>query len=55
MSKKILFFVILFNLLNLNHFAHSEIIPPKKPIQTKEEKQNNNNKNQKYQETIKSK
>ena len=39
MSKKILFFVILFNLLNLNHFAHSEIIPPKKPIQTKEEKQ----------------
>ena len=39
MSKKILFFVILFNLLNLNHFAHSEIIPPKKPVQTKEEKQ----------------
>ena len=39
MSKKILFFVILFNLINLNHFAHSEIIPPKKPIQTKEEKQ----------------
>ena len=39
MSKKILFFVILFNLLNLNHFVHSEIIPPKKPIQTKEEKQ----------------
>ena len=39
MSKKILFFVILFNLLNLNHFVYSEIIPLKKPDQTKEEKQ----------------
>ena len=39
MSKKILFFIILFNLLSLNHFSHSEIIPLKKPIQTKEEKQ----------------
>ncbi len=39
MSKKLLFFVILFNLLNLNNFALSEIIPLKKPIQTKEEKQ----------------
>ena len=39
MSKKLLFFAILFNLLNLNNFAHSEIIPLKKPVQTKEEKQ----------------
>ncbi len=39
MSKKLLIFVILFNLFNLNNFAHSEIIPLKKPIQTKEEKQ----------------
>ena len=37
MSKKFLFFVILFNLLNFNNLVHSEIIPLKKPIQTKEE------------------
>ena len=37
MSKKFLFFVILFNLLNVNNFANSDIIPLKKPIQTKEE------------------
>ena len=39
MSKKLLFFVILFNLLNFYNFANSEIIPLKKPIQTKEETQ----------------
>ena len=37
MSKKFLFFVILFNLLNFNNLVNSEIIPLKKPIQTKEE------------------
>ena len=39
MSRKFLFFLILFNLLNLNNLAISEIIPLKKPIQTKEETQ----------------
>ena len=39
MSKKFLFFVILFNLVNLNNLANSEIIPIKKPVQTKEETQ----------------
>ena len=39
MYKKFLFFVILFNLIYLDISAHSEIIPLKKPIQTKEETQ----------------
>ena len=39
MSKKLLFFVILFHLLNFYNLAISEIIPLKKPIQTKEETQ----------------
>ena len=39
MSKKFLFFIVLLNLLNINGFAISEIIPLKKPIQTKEETQ----------------
>ena len=37
MSKKILFFIVLFNLIGLNNIASSEIIPLKKPLQTKEE------------------
>ena len=37
MTKKFLFFVILFHLLNFNSFAISEIIPLKKPNQTIEE------------------
>ena len=39
MSKKFLFFVILFQLINYNSFVFSEIIPLKKPVQTKEETQ----------------
>ena len=39
MPKKFLFFVILIYLVNLNNFVFSEIIPLKKPIQTKEETQ----------------
>ena len=39
MPKKFLYLVVLFYLINLNNFAISEIIPPKKPIQTKEETQ----------------
>ena len=39
MSKIFLFFVILFHLINFNKIAFSEIIPLKKPIQTKEETQ----------------
>ena len=39
MSKKFLFFVILFHLVNFDNLAFSEIIPLKKPIQTKEETQ----------------
>ena len=37
MPKKFLYLIVLFYLINLNNFAISEIIPPKKPIQTKEE------------------
>ena len=37
MSKKILFFIVLFNLIGVNNIASSEIIPLKKPVQTKEE------------------
>ena len=37
MSKKILFFIVLFNLMGLNNIVSSEIIPLKKPLQTKEE------------------
>ena len=39
MSKKILFFVVLFHLFGVVNNASSEIIPLKKPIQTKEETQ----------------
>ena len=39
MSKKILFFILLLNLLSFNNLVSSEIIPVKKPLQTKEEKQ----------------
>ena len=39
MSKKFLYLIVLFFLITLNNFAISEIIPPKKPIQTKEETQ----------------
>jgi soluble lytic murein transglycosylase len=39
MVKKFLFFIVLFNLINLNSLTLSEIIPLKKPIQTKEETQ----------------
>ena len=39
MSKKFLYLIVLFCSINLNNFAISEIIPPKKPIQTKEETQ----------------
>ncbi len=39
MSKKFLFFVILFHLVNFDNLAFSEIIPLKKPTQTKEETQ----------------
>ena len=37
MSKKFIFFIVLFYLINVNNFAISEIIPLKKPTQTKEE------------------
>ena len=37
MSKKILFFIVLFNLIGVNNIVSSEIIPLKKPLQTKEE------------------
>jgi len=37
MSKKFLFFIVLFQLISFNNFALTEIIPLKKPIQTKEE------------------
>ena len=37
MSKKFLFLIVLFHLINFNIHLHSEIIPLKKPIQTKEE------------------
>ena len=39
MSKKLLYFIVLLYLTNLNSLAISEIIPLKKPIQTKEEVQ----------------
>ena len=39
MSKKIIFFILLFNLTGYAGIAISEIIPLKKPIQTKEETQ----------------
>ena len=39
MLKKILFLIVLFHFTSITSFALSEIIPPKKPIQTKEETQ----------------
>ena len=39
MAKKFLFFIILFNLICVFSVAHSEIIPLKKPAQSKEETQ----------------
>ena len=39
MSKKIIFFILLFNLIGYTGIASSEIVPLKKPIQTKEETQ----------------
>ena len=39
MSKKIIFFILLFNLTGYAGIAISEIVPLKKPIQTKEETQ----------------
>ena len=37
MLKKILFFIVLIQLIGVVNIAHSEIIPLKKPSQTKEE------------------
>ena len=37
MPKKFLFFVIIFNMIISNNFVLSDIIPIKKPSQTKEE------------------
>ena len=39
MSKKILFFIVLILFINTNNFVFSDIIPIKKPFQTKEETQ----------------
>ena len=39
MTKKFLFLIVLFHLLSINNFALSEIIPLKKPFQSKEETQ----------------
>ena len=39
MSKKILFFIVLFHFINQLNIALSDIIPLKKPPQTKEETQ----------------
>jgi len=39
MSKKILFLIVLFHLIGLANIGYSEIIPIKKPLQTKEETQ----------------
>ena len=39
MSKKFLFFIVLFISTGLSDFTRSEIVPLKKPIQTKEETQ----------------
>ena len=36
MSKKFLFFIVLFHLISSNNFVLSEIIPLKKPTQSKE-------------------
>ena len=37
MSKKILFFIVLFHLCSLGNITLSDIVPIKKPSQTKEE------------------
>ncbi|MBD1140758.1 lytic transglycosylase domain-containing protein [Pelagibacterales bacterium SAG-MED39] len=39
MSKKIVFFIVLFNLININGICLSDIIPIKKPFQSKQESQ----------------
>ena len=39
MSKKFLIFIVLFYSISINNIASSEILPLKKPIQTKEETQ----------------
>jgi len=39
MSKKIVFFIVLFNLISINSICLSDIIPPKKPFQSKQETQ----------------
>ena len=39
MSKKIVFFIVLFNLIGINSICLSDIIPPKKPFQSKQETQ----------------
>ena len=39
MAKKILFFIVLFQIFGNSNVAYSDIIPLKKPIQTKEETQ----------------
>ena len=39
MSKKILFFIVCFQLISVSNIGLSEIIPIKKPLQTKEETQ----------------
>ena len=39
MIKKILFFIVLFQLINYTNIFSSEVIPIKKPAQTKEETQ----------------
>jgi len=39
MTKKFLYFIVLTSLISINSFARSEIIPLKKPLQTKEETQ----------------
>tara|TARA_B100000941_G_scaffold74418_1_gene50669 strand:+ start:191 stop:2398 length:2208 start_codon:yes stop_codon:yes gene_type:complete len=39
MLKKIIFFILLFNLIIFSRIVYSEIIPLKKPLQTKEETQ----------------
>ena len=39
MTKKILFFILLFNLISTLNLANADIFPLKKPIQTKEETQ----------------
>ncbi len=39
MSKKIVFFIVLFNLIGINSICLSDIIPPKKPFQSKQDTQ----------------